>query len=230
MSNTQLTWNRTGSKSLTIFIPGWATNASIFPPPAEDSDSLYIEAYAPEDLLQSLPKTLEDTAYTQFNWIGFSMGCHLAGELSLLFSQTQSLSLIGFSPTYDTLTLKGILKFLRADFSGYLKAFYKACFANESDYLSFSNTTENSLITSLSQPLLDAGLDFLASRAVTKSTLKEWSPTAVYHGDADLIAPAKRTQALCESADICFTLLPNQGHIPNFKSPEFNAIYPNLHS
>ena len=230
MPEPTLTWHRTGSESLTIFIPGWATTDRIFPSPLPDSDSLYIGSYTPKALLESLPHSLADTSYTQLHWIGFSMGCHLAGELSLRFPQTQTLSLIGFSPSYDALTLKGIRKFLRADFSGYLKAFYKACFTKQSDYLSFSSTTETLLLDDLSLPLLEEGLDFLASRAVTESILKNWSPTAVYHGDSDSIAPIKRTQTLCEAADIAFKVLPKQGHIPNFNSPELSAIYPTPHS
>ncbi|MFH1759513.1 MAG: alpha/beta hydrolase [bacterium] len=207
------------------FVPGWATNASIYEPLFNRlKTNLIIPHFINPYLFQKpLIEFLGSLGNKKTVLLGWSMGGFLCADFFKQQPQCVSqLILAGMRQKYDRKDIDKIKNLIGKNKTAYLYKFYKDCFSvNESDIYSwFKNNLLKNYLNEFALSGLVHGLDFLSEAELDLNTI-DCSNVTFVHGAEDKIAPYPEfpnfTGAL-KQAEV--KIIPGAGHAV-FLNPVF---------
>ncbi|MGE4169798.1 MAG: alpha/beta fold hydrolase [Candidatus Margulisiibacteriota bacterium] len=196
----------------TLYLPGWATLPTLFPN-YHDANTVHL----PGPMMSYYPEFFDAIA-EPLHVVGFSLGCYLAQDFFRAHpSKVLSMTFHGARPQYPDSDVQGVRKAVSQTPSrtrAYLTQFYKACFTNPIEHALFKTTLEASFLDTFTQPLLEEGLDYIATSKLDGGLLQQVPNLSICHGQEDAIAPFFETENFCTEFSLPFFPHPGGHSIP----------------
>ena len=141
--------------------------------------------------------------------LGAMQGLTFASENSSL---VEALFLVALRKKYMPAEIDYVKQNLMKNKQGYLKSFYKSCFANRRKAQWFKKELLEDYCQSFSLDYLLDTLDCLAKCEVTAQQLNDVGYCKIFHGKNDIIAPVREVSRLCTKTNHELILFDNTGH------------------
>jgi len=213
-------------KDTAILVPGWASDYRLFEKLDINFNYLVPCKLSPSSFEKDLLEVVQELKIEKFSLFGCSMGGFLSAEFAAKYPKLiDELTLVSIREEYKKEELKQVKGLLRKSVKGFLKEFYKECFASDEEFAYFKNNLLKTYCEQFELEYLLEGLEYLGRAKIDTNSLQKINKITIIHGRKDKVAPIKEAininNELKNSKIIIFE---NQGHIPFF-SKDFNGKY-----
>jgi len=210
--------------SVTVLLPGWATDCRIFASLNFKSDLIVPLEIFPEDFEKSLFDVLQKSD-KPVSIFGFSMGGFMAARFaSENPGLTDRLTLVGIRARYNREELEKIKRYLIKNKKAYLYSFFSSAFYGKEEMRRFKSELLRSYCDKFDLDYLLRTLDYLGTCEINPRMLARVKNVKIIHGERDSIAPIDEARAIKEGLPRAeFVEIKDSGHIPFF-SEENNKI------
>lgn len=210
-------------ENLLVLVSGWASDWRIFSRLNLDFNYLLADNYSPFNFEQLLLEAKEQYKIKKFSILGWSLGGFLAADFASKYPEyIDRLILVSIRRKYQPEILNQIKAHLRQSKEGYLRQFYRQCFAKDDNAAYFKQNLLSDYCQKFRLDYLLEGLGYLEIAQIHHNALKKLNQVEIIHGESDLIAPLREVKELAKLMPWAkFTVLKQAGHIP-FLREEFN--------
>lgn len=208
-----------GKESVTVLLPGWATEYRIFDALDLNTDYIVPLDFWPFGFEVALLEALERYGIKKISLLGCSMGGFVAAEFASKHRElTDALTLIGIRRRYKKDEMLDVRRNLKKNRKAYLYKFYNWCFHDAHSVARFKERLLDDYMEEFDLDCLLKTLDYLEGCELRPEALKDIDRIKIIHGEYDRIAP------IAEALDVKnnlpqaeFVTVKGAGHIPLYK-------------